>query len=500
MPLYFGYKNIMNTRKKTLFHYLEEYARDDGEKLCIYDNTERYTVSETLNLTRAYARTLYNMGIREGDFVGLQAKRRVRTALVIYALETLGAVAVVCHAHGGVDDFLKNTGVDMPLKARIEFRGNELVVLYEGMETPFFPDLSEKSFSVCENPDLPGLVIFTSGSTKVSKAVILSQNNMILNGLDTARAGWYMPAEKGMIITPVCHLLGLFMVICCIVVRYPLYFPLHIAPDELMAAIEKFGITFIQGVPTSYITAANYKGREKYDLSSLKGGMMGGGACGTEQFKRLEAALGMTIIPSYGMSEASGGITTMSREDSLEDRSSGTGRLLPSVKAKITDSEGKTLPDGETGEICVKGPNVMLGYYGDDKANREAFDSEGWLKTGDLGYFDEKGILRLCGRKKDIIIRGGENISCVKIECALAELPFVNAAAVVGIENELYGEIPCAMIVASSSVTEEEVRAALLKTLTKNEMPERIAFAEKLPLLDSGKPDKLAVKKYFSNG
>lgn len=480
--------------KDTLMDYLRALAQKNGDAVMLYDEQNGYSVSDVIKTVGGYARALCAAGLKKGDLIALQCRRKPETALILYAVMSIGGVAVLCDPRADVGKFLKNTGVDIDVSASIEYADEKPFMKRGGETAPLLPDFSGEA-TLCGDGDIPAMIIFTSGSTGASKAVTLSQKNIIINAEDTVASGWYNLPERGMIITPLNHLLGLMMTFFCVVVGYPLFFPAHANPEYLCACIEKYSITFIHGVPTTYVTAAEYAGRKNYDLSSLKGGLISGGACPPEQFKRLERALGMTMIPAYGMSETIG-ITATSRSDGLSFRSSGTGRPFRSVKVKIADSEGRALPVGEVGEIRVKSPTVMLGYYNDPEATAAVFDKDGWFKTGDLGCFGDDGCLRVTGRIKDIIIRGGENVSAAKIERALCDLGFVKTAAVVGIKDEKYGEIPCAAVVADG-VNEGDIRDALLSVLNKNELPEKILILNGLPQLPSGKPDKLAVKKLF---
>jgi fatty-acyl-CoA synthase len=166
----------------------------------------------------------------------------------------------------------------------------------------------------------------------------------------------------------------------------------------------------------------------------------------------------------------------------------------------ILDENGNEVASGGEGEICVMGPAVMLGYYRDTLSTKEAIDEEGRLHTGDLGYLDENGNLHISGRKKDIIIRNGNNISIRRIEDALHMLPEISRAAVVGMTHEKLGEVPCALVVIKEDccTSEEEIKNHLSQHLAKNELPERLLFSKALPLTSSGKPDKQKIKLLFS--
>lgn len=491
----------MEKREKTLYSYLKEYATESGEALCLFDEDRKLTVKDTLAGTEAYARAFCAAGIKEGDFVALQARRTIGTALILYALQTIGAVAVLCHPYEEVEKFIGGTGVPIRLKAYVTLeRGDGWELVIGGTPRPFKPDFSDGDFNICNNARKASLILFTSGSTGVSKAVMLMQHTMLENAKRCRDAGWYDGKETAMVITPLFHLLSLMMLFSCIVTPYALFFPRRSDSVTLFGYIERYKITYIHGTPTTFISAAASTERKKFDLSSLKTGMMSGGACGTAQMKKLEATLKMTIIQSYGLSEVAG-ITTRSRTDSVEERTKGVGKVFPRTEVCIKSTDGTILPTGKQGEVCGRGDNVMLGYYNNPEANRKAFDKDGWFHTGDLGYFDEEGILYLCGRIKDIIIRGGENISGAKIENALSSLFYVKMAAVTGKSDELYGEIPCAMVVPSESgVTPERIIKDLKPFLLRNEMPAKIIITDDLPMLGSGKVDKIKVKKIFENG
>ena len=175
------------------------------------------------------------------------------------------------------------------------------------------------------------------------------------------------------------------------------------------------------------------------------------------------------------------------------------GKPLPLNEVTVQNEEGEEVGIGETGEICVRSPVVMLGYYGDEESTKAVLKG-GWLHTGDLGYIDEEGYLHISGRKKDIIIRNGNNISSAKIEAALLKLKYIENAAVVSGRDEKAGEVPCTLVVlkAGETRTEAEIINDLQGSLTKIELPARIKFAEELPLTTTGKTDKERIRKVFA--
>lgn len=202
------------------------------------------------------------------------------------------------------------------------------------------------------------------------------------------------------------------------------------------------------------------------------------------------------LLPVYGQSECIG-ISGADETQSAAVRSSTVGKFLPMNEGFLLKENGKEAEIGEEGEICVRGPAVMSGYLSAD--GECAIDGEGRLHTGDLGYLDRDGNLHITGRKKDIVIRNGNNISTARIEAALLMVEGIAQAAVVGVADERQGEVPCALVVPAEgySFDAEGLKTALRGVLPKNEIPEAIAFAAALPLNGSGKTDKQKIKEGF---
>lgn len=476
---------------KTLYHYLADYAQSAPQKRLLGDRCGWLTVQQTLDRVNTLAGQLAGQGIGPGTWVALRMTQERRSVLFLLALEALGAVAVLTDAHTGVSQALAKADMaTLPALALTSEGGSWCLITPDGALA--VDGLEARPFSLWPDPLGPGYVIFTSGSTGKQKGVILSQNNVIANLLDTAPLGGYTPDDIALGALPLCHVFGLAMITGAIVLGHSLFVTPGGNLDGMLAVIQEQRITRMNGVPSLYLTMAAQK--DRFDLSSLRVGLIGGGPCTPEQFDTIERALSMTLIPVYGMSESIG-ISCASYRDPAAARREGVGPFYPRNTSRILTPSGREAPPGEVGEICVKGPMRFLGYCRQDQTEA-AIDREGFLHTGDLGYLDEAGILHLTGRKKDIIIRNGVNLSPRQIEEALLAIPGVRQALVVGLPHPVQGEVPYAMVV--SQRTESEILTHLARILPKNQIPLGIYPVASLPLTLSGKPDKIKIREVLA--
>ena len=297
---------------------------------------------------------------------------------------------------------------------------------------------------------------------------------------------------------PIHHVFGLGLLIMGLLKRYKIFFPRILSLEYTAECVEKYSITWLDGVPSFMLALADYHKRTGFKADTLRGGNLGGAPSTKAQFDFIESELGMKLLPVYGQSECIA-IAAGCDWESASVRASTVGKFLPMNEGYILDENGNEVTRGQEGEICVKGPAVLTGYYGDKNATREVIDEEGRLHTGDLGWVDKEGYLHISGRKKDIIIRNGNNISAGKIEEALYALEVVSRAVVVGVKHEKWGEIPCALVVLNKNqhADEEAIKEALKESLLKIELPEKIVIADEFPLTSSGKPDKQKIKEMF---
>lgn len=495
----------------TFYTYLKRYAAKDPDKPLLFNEERSLSVGETHRAVLVLAARLQKCGIGRGDMVALRTTRSLDACVIFFALEALGAVAVLTDPHFTASRFLKDCGVSMPIAKIVTNEKASSDISACGGWTVSDPDGSRPCAldlygggdplpeeQVEGDYDKPAVIIFTSGSTGGSKAVTLSQNNVVNNSEGTRYVGWYLPEDVNMLLLPIHHVFGLALLASALVLEYAVLVPVRTDVDYILQCIEKYRVTRMNGVPTLYLAMAAHNAGGKYDVSSFRTGLIGGGPCTPEQFVLIERELGITLVPVYGMSEYIG-ICCGDWRDSLDLRKRGVGRVYELTDVRFVGDDGREVPRGQTGEIFVKGPVKMLYYYGNEEETAGVTDGDGWLKTGDLGFLDPDGIVHLNGRKKDLIIRGGENISCAKIERALLSLPFVFAAAVVGVADGKYGELPCALVVLKEGEarTEEEIKSALAGSLSKIELPEKIVACGEIPKTSSCKTDKMKIKEMF---
>lgn len=454
----------MKPVSRTLHSFLTEYALRNPDRKLLGDPSSWLTARELVSRVEDRAESLGQRGV--GGFVAIRAYRMLETVIDILALQLLGASAVLTDPRHAVPAFLEDA--EIPVSAIMD--GNEVSVITA--------EETKKN-----KPEAPGFLIFTSGSTGKPKAVMLSQYNLVNNLLDSQPLGDYRADDIALGILPLDHVFGLVLLAGICVLGYGLYLPEGKDIPSILSAIESEGITRMNGVPSLYMAMA--EACDDYDLSSLRAGFIGGGPWIADQFARMEEKLGMTLIPVYGMSEFIG-IACGDYRTSRECRASGGAPFYSMNVGKILLPGGSEAAPGQVGEICVDGPARMVGYFGDDTPR------ETLLRTGDLGYLDADGYLHLTGRKKDIIIRNGVNLSPRRIEEAILSIPGVTEAAVVGLPDERAGELPWAMAVCTGHI---DFPAELANRLHKNEILAGVHVVDALPKLPSGKPDYQAIRE-----
>ena len=342
---------------------------------------------------------------------------------------------------------------------------------------------------------------YTSGTTGFPKAVVLSHHNILNNAWFGAGAMHFSTDDRLCIPVPFYHCFGMVVSnLLCLSVGACMVIPSeHFDPLKVLTAVETERCTAIHGVPTMFIAELEHPRFRDFNLSSLRTGIMAGAPCPPVLMRQvMEEMHCPEILIGYGETEASPLTHLTSPEESIELRTETVGTNLPHQEAKVIDTDsGETLPLGGVGEICFRGYHVMQGYYGDDEATRNAVDGKGWLHSGDLGSMDGQGYLRITGRLKEMVIRGGENIYPREIEDRLFGHPKVAAVAVFGIPDDFYGEELMAWIRLHPGMESSagEIRDYLQGSIAHFKIPKYIWFVDEFPMTVTGKLQKFRMRE-----
>ena len=298
---------------------------------------------------------------------------------------------------------------------------------------------------------------------------------------------------------PLYHCFGMVLsVLACVSAGAQMVFPGEVFdPGATLAAVAAERCTALHGVPTMFIAELDHTDFARFDLKTLRTGIMAGAPCPIETMKRVVAQMNMgEVTIAYGMTETSPVSFQSSTTDPLERRVSTVGRIQPHLEAKVVDISGAVLPVGQSGELWVRGYSVMRGYWGDDERTREAV-VDGWMRTGDLATIDAEGYCNIVGRVKDMLIRGGENIYPREIEEFLFRHPKVQSAQVFGVPDPKYGEEVCAWIVLKpgEQATDEEIRTFCRDQIAHYKVPRYIRFVPEMPMTITGKVQKFVMRE-----
>ncbi|MHC5022360.1 MAG: AMP-binding protein [Planctomycetota bacterium] len=351
------------------------------------------------------------------------------------------------------------------------------------------------------DPDDPINIQFTSGTTGFPKAVVLTHHNVLNNAWFTAEVLRITPEDRLCVPVPFYHCFGMVVsnLVClsrgaAIIIPAP-----HFEPGATLEAIETERCTVVHGVPTMFIAEMERPEFAARDLSSLRTGIMGGAPCPPDLVRRVMEKMGCRdILVGYGQTEASP-ITNLTRpDDPFERRTTTVGTSLPHQELKIVDpDDGLIVPLGEPGEVCFRGYHVMRGYFEQPDATAQAIDEFGWLHSGDIGVLNADGYLRITGRLKDMIIRGGENIYPAEIEAFLFQHPKVAQVAVFGMPDSRLGEAVGAWIKLEEgeAADADEIREYAAGRIAHYKIPARIWIVDAFPMTVTGKIQKYRIRE-----
>lgn len=473
---------------------IDRRATDDPTGPAIADSSQRLTNAELLDLVRAGAAHLADLGIGAGDVVALKLTNRVEFVVLLFAAWRLGATITP------VNPAL----TDSEVARQVDDSGAKLQVI-EDCAHPIgdVPALAISDLHREPRHDAPApvvdsallaLLIYTSGTTGVPKGVMLDHANleaMTAMGRDALEVG---PEDRCLLILPLFHVNGIVVsILTPLLVGASVVIADRFNPHTFFDTVEQERPTFFSAVPTIYSMLAALPEDVRPDTSSVRFAVCGAAPASAELLARFEDRFGFPLIEGYGLSEATCGSTI---NPVGGPRKAGTvGLPFPGQELRIVGADGNPVPPGENGEVTVRGANVMRGYLGrpDDTA---AVIKDGWLTTGDLGHLDEDGYLTIVGRSKEMIIRGGENIYPREIEDVLAGDPAVLEVAVIGLPDKKWGEVVVAFVQArpGATVDVEGLKSRCQEQLSGYKRPTAIHVLDALPKNSVGKLDKRALR------
>ena len=517
-------------------------ARHGGREAVISASQKtRLSYAELLQHAETFGSGLIALGLDRGDRLGIWAPNRVEWAVIQFAAAMAGLVLVNINPAYRVTELehvLKASGCKAVVIAN-RFKTSDYVAMVAelvgdfGRDTKITSDRlpalravivlddsengkrltyrdvmafgARSSAALLEraatlNLDDAVNIQFTSGTTGLPKGVTLSHHNLLNNGIQVGDATGIRLGDRVCIPVPLYHCFGMVMGnLACLGHAATMVYPSEsFDPLEVLRTIETERCTHLYGVPTMFIALLGHERFRDFDLTSLRGGIMAGAPCPTEVMKAVITDMNMSEITiAYGMTETSPVSFQTRRDDPFEARVSTVGRVMPHVEVKIVDANGHIVPRGEPGELCTRAYSVMIGYWEDQERTREVLEPAGWMHSGDVATIDEDGYCRITGRIKDIVIRGGENISPREVEEYLYRHPAIRDVQVIGVPDDKYGEELCAWVVLrpDASVTGDDIREFCRGQIAHYKIPRYIKFVDGYPMTATGKVQKFVMRK-----
>jgi len=417
--------------------------------------------------------------------VALPVNIRLKPPEIRFILEDAGVSGLMVHAKTWKT--AKESWEDLDaLKAVIGVGVEDESVV--GFETLVSEGATEGTVPPLKRDDV-AVIIYTSGTTGLPKGAMLTHDNLLFNAQSCIAGFGFQHEDVHLVVVPLFHVTGLnTILITSIQVGSTLLISDKPNPRDILEKIQGYRATTFFGVPTSYVLFVATQGVESYDLSSARLFVYSGAPMPPETiFKLRDLFPSIELVNLYGLTETTS-ITTVLPDAEAEKRIESVGKAVPNLELKVVDEEDETLGPNQVGELCVRARSVFKGYFNRAEATEEAFLGD-WFRTGDHACLDEEGYLYLKGRKKEMIIVGGENVYPIEVENVLCSHPAVLEAAVYGVQHKVWGEWVKAAVVAKpkEKTSEEELKRHCSERLASFKVPRRIAFMEALPRNPSGK-------------
>jgi fatty-acyl-CoA synthase len=486
----------------------------------------RYSYAEFDAEVDRVARSLIGADLQVGDRLGLWSPNRAEWALVQYATAKIGVILVNINPAYRTSEFeyaIRHSGCRM-LIAASAFKSSDYRVMVAEvlpnvpelersvfLDAPDWDDLLAGADEVAADevrarmaeldPSDPINIQYTSGTTGFPKGATLSHHNILNNGFFVAEGCRVTQEDRICVPVPYYHCFGMVMGNlgatthgACVVLPSEGF-----EPEATLQAVQDESCTVLYGVPTMFIAELADPRFGDFDLSSLRSGIMAGSPCPIEVMRDVIDRMHMTEVTiCYGMTETSPVSTQTAADDDLERRVGTVGRVHPHVEIRIADpASGRALPCGQAGEFQTRGYSVMLGYWEEPERTAEAIDAARWMHTGDLATMDEQGYVKIVGRIKDVVIRGGENIYPREIEEFLYSHPGVTDVQVIGVPDERYGEAITAWVIPreGAALTDSDVREHCRGKIAHFKVPRYVLFTDEFPMTVTGKVQKFKLRE-----
>ena len=505
-----------------IFHNLRRTAARFGDRdaLVVPHQSYRATYRQLVEQSEEIGR-----GVQKGDRVGIWSPNRHEWVLVQYATAAIGAILVNINPAYRTSELkyaLNQSGISFLILAAgfrtADYRAmlaevksscpalKEALVLEDGWDAlkrdaakTSIDDLREREATL--QFDDPINIQYTSGTTGFPKGATLTHHNILNNAFFIGETLHYSEQDRVCIPVPFYHCFGMVLGnLACTTHGSTMVIPGEAYdPLAVMETVQKERCTSLYGVPTMFIGELEHPRFKEFDFSTLRTGIMAGSPCPVEVMKKVQTIMHipeMTI--AYGMTETSPVSTQCATDDPLEKRVATVGRVHPHVEIKIVDpTTGAVMPRGMPGELCSRGYMVMLGYWDNEEATRQAIDAARWMHTGDLATMDDEGYINIVGRIKDMIIRGGENIYPREVEEFLYGHPMVADVQVIGVPSEKYGEEVMAWVKLreGSTVSGEELAAWCKGKIATYKIPRHWKFVDGFPMTVTGKIQKFKMRE-----
>ncbi|MCG7346257.1 long-chain-fatty-acid--CoA ligase [Sporosarcina sp. ACRSL] len=491
---------------KGISGWIEKRAMITPKRVALIDEQQSLTYLEMNERIENAASIMHSVcSIQKGDRIGILAANSIDYIITLFAAAKLNAIVVPLNIRLTADELayqIADSGLrtlivdDVNYDRAIELNGRIPMCLltFDSLQqtAPPLAGINEP------DPAAPYIICYTSGTTGRPKGAVLTQEHMFWNAVNNSLSLDITSKDNIITLLPLFHIggIGLFT-FPVLMAGGTVVVPNRFDPDQALQIIETHRITIVMGVPAIHDAIRKSAKFADTDFSSVRFFYNGGAPC-PEELIRFYFQKGIRFGQGYGLTETSPTVFLLSEED-FERKIGSIGQPVMFTDIRIVDEEGKDVRRGDIGELIVKGPNVIREYWNLPEATAQSF-RDGWFATGDMVTQDDEGFVFIAGRKKEMIISGGENIYPLEIERVLHEMEEVDEAAVIGIPHERWGETPIAFVVmkSGSTHTEEQLRSHCADKLARYKIPSQFIFVSALPRNATGKIDKAALRKSYS--